>query len=436
MTISGVRRVVVGLAVLGLTWANGAESKAEADVWVVSRAHYAEQLAGFWLGSCVANWTGLTTEMDRVAAPFYTDADWGQPDQPNMWGGAGPSPVIDFFLVRGAEPWGADDDTDIEYLYQSLLEAAEDPVLTPAQIRDGWLAHLWSDNFNQDGENYLWVSNERAYELMRTGMLPPATSDPANNPDSEMIDAQLTTEFFGFFAPGNPAVARRLAHLPIRTTASGEAAAVAEFYVTMYALAARFDAAQPLGPQLVAAAQVARAELPAESVAAHMYDFVAAAYQENPDKTDWESTRDELYQRYQVGGEAGYVYQQPFDALINFGASLVSLFYGEGDFRRTIRIGCLAGWDADNPTATWGGLLGFVLGREGVARALGESDLSDAYRISRTRRAFPDHTPNADGEDTFTLMAHRALPVIDRVVERYLGGEVDEVANVWRIPPR
>jgi len=36
---------------------------------------------------------------------------------------------------------------------------------------------------------------------MYEGMIPPATSSPENNPNYEMIDAQLTTEIFGFFAP-------------------------------------------------------------------------------------------------------------------------------------------------------------------------------------------------------------------------------------------
>lgn len=31
---------------------------------------------------------------------------------------------------------------------------------------------------------------------------------------------------------------------------------------------------------------------------------------------------------------------------------MISLFYGEGDIKETIKIGALAGWDSDNPTAT------------------------------------------------------------------------------------
>lgn len=54
---------------------------------VISRQAYFNRLYGFWLGQCIANWTGLVTEMDKIggAGPhgkFYTRESWGQPDQP------------------------------------------------------------------------------------------------------------------------------------------------------------------------------------------------------------------------------------------------------------------------------------------------------------------------------------------------------------------
>jgi hypothetical protein len=174
----------------------------------ISRETYFDQLQGFWLGLCIANWTGLVTEMDKIggAGPhgtFYTREDWGKPDQPSIWGQGIPSdlsPTIDWVLEDEGGTWGADDDTDIEYLYQHLLLSHQTSVLTGEQIRDGWLKHIYSDEntpfINKEGEkeNFLWVSNQRAHDLMRTqGMVPPATGDPANNPDYDMIDAQLTT---------------------------------------------------------------------------------------------------------------------------------------------------------------------------------------------------------------------------------------------------
>jgi len=408
----------------------------------LDRERYAQRLHGFWLGQSIANWTGLVTEMDRVEAPFLTDDAWGGLDEPALWGlYVAHTSVRDFYLLEPGRVWGADDDTDIEYMYWHLASEGDDPLLSPTQLRDGWLKHIYS---NEDAplspsefrrENFLWVSNESAYYLMRDrGLLPPATSDPEHNPDASMIDAQLTTESFGLMAPGRPDVALRLAELPIRTTASGEAAAIARFYVVMHSLAPTLRADDDLGAQLRSSAMTASLVLPPGGYASDMFRFVAEAYEANADSTDWEATRDALYREYQLGGRGGYDYDRPFDAGINFAASLVSLFYGDGDFKRTLQIATLAGWDSDNPAATWGGLLGFVLGREGVEAAFGGAPLSEAYWIHRTRRGFPDRTPGEPGEDRFSMMADRGLTVVDRVVTRYAGGRVDERAGRWSIP--
>ena len=416
---------------------------------VVSRADYQDKLHGFWLGQSIANWTGLVTEMDKVGTsatmPFYTDEDWGSKDLPAIWGEGVPhSDTIDFFFVEKGQPWGADDDTDIEYMYQYLHKVHQTSLLTAEQIRTGWLKHTYSE---QDAplfkkftdskavqENFLWEANEQARILMAQGMLPPATSEPENNAKYMMIDAQLTTEIFGLLAPARVDIALKLSHLPIRVSAKYDAQWISQFYITMHSLASKVDKSLAMHQQIMWLAEQARLILPEQSTPAKMYDFIKHSYQQNPDKNDWEKSRDAVYRRYQVNNTDGYVYNDPFEAGINFSASLVSLFYGEGDIVRTIQIGTLAGWDSDNPTATWGGLLGFMIGKDGVAQAFGQDNLSESYWIHRTRRNFPDHTPNQVGEDTFSMMAQRAIKVIDQVVVEQMRGSVDLNNNVWLIP--
>ena len=133
-----------------------------------------------------------------------------------------------------------------------------------------------------------------------------------------------------------------------------------------------------------------------------------------------------MYERYQVNGIAGYEYKYPWDAGINFASSIVSLLYGEGDYKKTVRIGTLAGWDSDNPTATWGGLLGLLYGYAGLEEYFDKSDFSDDYLISRTRHNFPE------APDNFTDMASRGLGIIDDVVVNGMGGSID--GNNWVIP--
>ena len=170
-------------------------NKAKKEVTIISRSTYYDQLYGFWLGQSIANWTGLVTEMDKIGnigelktGDFYTRDDWGKQDQPSIWGQGVPSnlsPTIDFVFRDSTDVWGADDDTDIEYMYQYLMYKNQTSRLTPKQIREGWLKHIKGEE-----ENYLWVSNQKAFDLMKQGVLPPETGSPEKNEHYDMIEAQ------------------------------------------------------------------------------------------------------------------------------------------------------------------------------------------------------------------------------------------------------
>jgi hypothetical protein len=404
---------------------------------VISRSQYLNSLYGFWLGQCIANWTGLVTEMDKIGSigdlktgAFYTREDWGKPDQPSIWGqgvSSDLSATIDFVFVEPDSIWGSDDDTDIEYIYQELLIFHQQSMLTGDQIRNGWMKHI-----KKEEENYLWVSNQKAFDLMIKGMVPPATGDPINNPEFEMIDAQLTTEIFGLFAPARPDFALKMANLPIQTTARFNAQWISEFYVTMHSLASSIDKRKSGKENILWMASESRKVLPNDSYAAKMYDFVKSRYLAN---IPWEQARDEVYQRYQVSQADGYNITSQnrycngcFAAGINFASSMISLFYGEGDIVETIKIAVLAGWDSDNPAATWGGLLGFMIGKDGVEKAFNRK-FSDKFNIHRTRVGFPDN-----GIDNFHNMATKGIYIVDRVVQEELRGGVDLKKNIWYIP--
>ncbi|MBT5596166.1 MAG: ADP-ribosylglycohydrolase family protein, partial [Flavobacteriaceae bacterium] len=85
---------------------------------VVNRLVYKDKLEGFWLGQCIANWTGLITEMDKIGnigeiktGDFYTRDDWGKKDLPNIWNIENniiENRLIDFVLRYPDETWGSD----------------------------------------------------------------------------------------------------------------------------------------------------------------------------------------------------------------------------------------------------------------------------------------------------------------------------------------
>jgi hypothetical protein len=422
-------------------------SQSATSALIINKAEYQQAMYGFWLGQSIANWTGLVTEMDKIGnlgdiktGDFYTSKNWGQADQPSIWGQGIPSTLstnIDFVFAENNQPWGSDDDTDIEFMYQVLLDRHKTAKLSAEQIRNGWIEHIYSSHEptpygrDPDGnyENFLWVSNQAAHDLMLQGMLPPQTGEPQNNPHHDMIDAQLTTEIFGFFAPGKPDIALKIAHLPIHTVASGEAASIAEFYVVMYSLAANYVGKNIAQSDILWMADTARTYLQDNQYPAKMYDFVVSQYQQG--KT-WEQARDAVYQRYQVEQLDGYTVTSRnlycngcFAAGINFASSLISLFYGEGDYQQTLKIATLAGWDADNPAATWGGMLGFVLGKEGLEQAFDRS-FSSTFNIHRTRRNFAN-----DGLFRFADMAATGVNITEKVLRtnKLIGSSMEQ----WHI---
>ena len=402
------------------------------NFYKIDKDQYSNKLQGFWLGQSIANWTGLITEMDKIGnigeiktGNFYTRENWGKKDEPNIWSPKSEYDVIDFVLKENKEVWGSDDDTDIEYMYQELLYQNNDIILSPENIRDGWLKHI-----KKEEENFLWVSNQKAFDLMNDGILPPETSNPEFNEHFDMIDAQLTTEIFGLLSPVNTINALKMSYLPIRTTSEGDAAMISEFYVSVHSLASTINQNKPLGEELIRISELASRTLDKDSYSFKMYEYVKKKFESG---IKWEQTRDSIYKRYQVDQMDGYDITSRnlycngcFASGINFASSLVSLFYGRGDFKETIKIGTLSGWDSDNPTSTWGGLLGFIYGKDHIEEIFNKS-LSNKYNIHRTRQNFENN-----GIDDFQSMSEKGLSIIDNVVLQ-TGGFIESDENSWYI---
>ena len=405
----------------------------------ISSSKYQDQLEGFWLGQSIANWTGLITENDKVGnigeiktGDFYTRENWGKTDQRSIWEDETidkSNIKIDYVLKSEDEIWGSDDDTDIEYMYQYLHNFYKTNVLTPSQIREGWLNHISTEE-----ENYLWVSNQRALDLMLEGFEPPETSNPKKNQFYDMIDAQLTTEIFGLLSPTRPDFSIEMARLPIQTTARKEAQEIAEFYVRMHSNASNPKKFKSIKEKMYWLAKESRSKLNNDLYPAKMYDYVKDLHSSG---IKWEQTRDSIYYRYQVNQKDDYNITSKnlycngcFAAGINFASSLVSLFYGEGDLKETIKIGTLAGWDSDNPTSTWGGLIGFIIGREMIEKEF-NMKLSSKFNIHRTRKNFPN-----EGIDTFENMAKNGIKIVEKVILEELKGEVNDEIKLWLIPKK
>ncbi|MDX2118469.1 MAG: ADP-ribosylglycohydrolase family protein [Planctomycetota bacterium] len=406
--VAGVLACAAG--VLGFsTDANAAPTRR-----VLDRDAYADRLRAMWMAQSIANWTGLRTEGRKQGPPFYTDADWGS--------GSGGSQITYVFQ----DPWGADDDTDIEYVYLHLWNQHATSKLSATQIAAGWQAHI---------NRFIWVSNQKARALMDRGVVPPATGYISANPDALRIDAQLTTEIYGALCPGMPEEALARGELAIATTSNGYATHAAQFFVVLYALATQVDPALSGRDQALWLVREARKFIPDSSKTADACDLVLADFLANPDINDWESTRDKVYARYQLNAAAnGFVYRNWYESTVNFAGGVAALLYGQCDLKRMIQIGTLWGWDSDNATATLGGLYGLMRGTQAVRDAFPGQTISDRYWAARTRDNLPDYLPaDPDADDTFTMMAERMLPRVEQAIVES-GGKVDADARRWALP--
>ncbi len=401
--------------------------RAESHPRLLDKSQYADQLRAMWLAEAIANWTGRRTEGVRQNPPFLTDADWGTNNGSN-------GQLIDFVLFQN--PWLADDDTDIEYVYVHLMHTLAHNQLTPQEIATGWTDHI---------NRFIWVANAEARALITRGVLPPMTGSSTTNKFYPRIDAQLTTEVFGAVAPGMTSRTLTLADLPIRTVSSAYATHAAQFFAALYSEAVATDPASPMPERIMLAMERARAVIPNTSKSADIYDYVLTDFLDNPDINDWERTRDRIYVRYYARlpdayhgfpspASLGFKFRNWTASDVNFATALMALLYGEGDFKRTLQIATLSGWDSDNPTATMGALIGLMQGTAAINAAFPAVTLSDRFDIDRTRDNMPDYLPaDPQAQDTFTLLANRMLPLVEREVIA-AGGLVD-AARILLPPP-
>ena len=87
-----------------------------------------------------------------------------------------------------------------------------------------------------------------------------------------------------------------------------------------------------------------------------------------------------LYDNYQgVNSHGRYYYW--IESTVNVGATALAILYGQGDFKETVQIGVLAGWDCDCNPAHAGGLIGIINGYSGLPTDLTDPNIcGDVYK--------------------------------------------------------
>jgi len=205
----------------------------------------------------------------------------------------------------------------------------------------------------------LWHANQAARYNVLNGLLPPDSGHWTNSPHADDIDFQIEADFAGLMSPGlvnaGAEICDRVGH--IMNYGDGWYGGV--YVAAMYSLA--FVSADP-GYVVEEALKV----LPPESNIARCIRDVVACHRADP--SDWKKAWFEVERKWaQDVGCPDFVFDPGnIDARVNGAYIVIGLLYGGGDFGRTLEIATRCGQDSDCNPASAGGILGTMLGYEGI----------------------------------------------------------------------
>ena len=342
--------LIAALAVSSAVFVNDATAKER----VISHDELMDKMSGFWVGQLLGNYIGFPFENNYVEEPIpvlveriYTADYDGDPEL-----------IINRNDRRGYIPLMAgtlggafsDDDTDIEFVTLHAVEKYGLDITYP-EITQMWMTHI---------NDYIWVANREARNLMDRGLIAPDTGRKENNKHWFQIDPQLVNEIWSAFYPGMTEHAARRALWGARITNDDWGTHPTIAYGAMIS-AAFFE------KDVRKLVDIAVKAVPNEGPFAEGIRDVVKWHSEFD---NWRDTRAKIHEKYYAYKKGSY--EAPVSvvsSLANGLTGVMAVLYGEGDYIKTVGIATSAGYDCDNQAATTGGLIGVLNGLSGMGEA-------------------------------------------------------------------
>ena len=242
------------------------------------------------------------------------------------------SEPIENFLKGKIDHIGPDD--DLAYTVLGLL------ILEDAGI-----------DFTTEDVGRLWVkylpmacTAERvALENLKKGLKPPKTA-LKGNPFMEWIGADIRSDPWGYAAPGLPEVAAEFAYRDASVSHVMNGTYGEMFFSAV--IAAAFVLDEP-----IRCLEIGLTEIPARC---RLAETVKETLRWCRKDQDWGATHDRIARKYKGMHMA--------HTLNNAALTVAGLYYGQGDFERTISYTVMGGADTDCTGATAGSIMGAILG--------------------------------------------------------------------------
>ncbi len=272
------------------------EASARGASFAMSHAEYLDRVYAIWMAQMIGQMTGVRFE-HRTASTL---------------------PVTPLTRLPGYAP------VDDDYYYEMVAVRAFEKYgisLTVQQLGQQWL----------DNNAGSWGSSEQALLLLKRGVNPPDTGHPRYNKLWWTIGPQFSSDVYGALAPGMPNVAgemaRRLGH--INGYAEGTDGAV--FVAGMISLAFTEDDSHTI-------VRKAASLIHPDSPYRKCLDMVIAM-------ADSGSTPEQIFQA--IDQRWGMEYPATNNAVVNGGIVAASVWFGDGDFNKTLQLSVHAADFAD-----------------------------------------------------------------------------------------
>ncbi len=234
-----------------------------------------------------------------------------------------------------------DDDTSMEYVYTHAMETYGVNDITYEDIVREWKYHI---------RDYIWVGNAAAKDLMDQGYLPPYTGMQGYNPSYRAIDAQIECEVLGMISPGMKENAKSRCEWWMKSVCDDVALECSSFYSALCAeLYVEHDVIQAIKNVMDLYPEEASPRKIAKNI-----------LETKEDTPNWVEARQQLYYQYYVNNPVKR--NDVLDCEINFAMVMLSLVYGNNDFKTAGQISLRAGFDNDCNAATACLMMGIALG--------------------------------------------------------------------------
>ncbi len=312
---------------------------------------------------CFQNWTtGESMEQQQYLEKVYgglvgkcVGVRLGAPVEPTIWTYERIRETYGDITgyIKEYSLFAADDDINGPMFFIRSLLDHPSPI-SAADVGDAWL------NYTREGIGFYWwggygTSTEHtAYLNLKSGLKAPLSGSMEVNGTTiaEQIGGQIFIDSWGWVYPGDFRKAADMAGMASSVGHDRNGIYGARFIAACISLAFEEQSISRI-------VELALETIPEESTYAQVVRAVRSFHREHP--RSWREAREYLEKNWGYDRYPGVCHIIP-----NAGVCVLALFYGEGDFNRTVEIATMSGWDTDCNAGNVGSILGVMNGIEGI----------------------------------------------------------------------